>query len=105
MWIAFSGCNGKINYMISDIDKQQICEVSKKYNAKKVILFGSNLSGVSDAMDIDLAVEGVSPEDFFDYYSELIFSLSKPVDLVDLANKNKFTDIVEKEGLVVYGNV
>ena len=97
--------NGRINCMISDVDKRHICEVSKKYNASKVILFGSSLSDISDAIDIDLAVEGVSPEQFFDYYSELMFSLSKPVDIIDLANKNKFTRIIEEEGIVIYGNV
>ena len=51
--------------MISKDDKDKISEISKKYNVKKVLLFGSTLSSESDAEDIDLAVEGVASGHFF----------------------------------------
>jgi hypothetical protein len=40
---------------------------------------------------------------FFAFYGELLFSLSKPVDLVDLDVKSAFTSIIQAEGLLLYG--
>ena len=54
--------------MISDADKKTIQELSKKYHVKRVLLFGSNLDSSKVARDIDLAVEGIEPREFFDYY-------------------------------------
>ncbi len=53
--------------------------------------------------DIDLAVDGIPDKLFFKFYSELIFNLSKPVDLVDLNKKSKFLDILTSEGIQIYG--
>ncbi len=77
-------------------------QVSRKYHAKSVILFGSSLSQDQAGRDIDLGVEGIAAKDFFAFYGELMFSLSKPVDVVDLSVKSLFVDLVKKEGVVVY---
>jgi hypothetical protein len=55
------------------------------------------------AHDIDLAVEGVSPKDFFRFYGDLMFALSKPVDVVDLSGQSKFLDLIRREGVPLYG--
>lgn len=39
---------------------------------------------------------------FFKFYSELFYSLSKPVDLVDLKIDNAFTRMIRNEGIVIY---
>lgn len=52
--------------MISSKDKNRIIEIAKKYNVFKLYLFG-----IADSL-------------FFKFYGEIIFSLSKPVDLIDL---------------------
>ena len=88
--------------MISENDKKSILEISKKYKVKKVFLFGSG-STSKESRDIDLAVEGVPNSIFFKFYSELIFSLSKPVDLVDLSKKSRFNDLILSEGTLLYG--
>ena len=88
--------------MISERDKKSISEIAKKYKAKKVFLFGSG-SVSKENRDIDLAVEGIASSDFFKFYSELIFSLSKPVDLVDLNTKSRFNDLILSEGVLLYG--
>ncbi len=85
--------------MITEDDKTAIHNIARKYNAKKVILFGSNCYPSADSSDIDLAVDGVNDLQFFEFYSELIFSFSKPVDLIDLKVKSKFSDIAASEGL------
>ena len=89
--------------MISKEDKDKIRAISKKYKVKKVLLFGSCLEPDTKANDIDLAVEGIEAKVFFKYYGELYFSLSKPVDLVDLKSKSKFNDLVRMEGVAIYG--
>ncbi len=88
--------------MISEKDKKNILKLSEKYKAKKVFLFGSG-STSKENRDIDLGVEGVPSNTFFKFYSELIFSLSKPVDLVDLSKKSRFNDLILSEGTLLYG--
>ena len=75
---------------------------AKKYRAKSVYLFGSSL-GKGKANDIDLGVASVEPLLFYKFYRDLMFALSKPVDLVDLSRKLKFNDLVVEEGVKVYG--
>ncbi len=89
--------------MISEKDKKAILDLAKRYNVKRVILFGSASKDKIKSRDIDLAVEGIPDKLFFKFYSELMFSLSKPVDLVDLREKSKFTEIITAEGLQIYG--
>ncbi|MBI5788421.1 MAG: hypothetical protein HZA78_06170 [Candidatus Schekmanbacteria bacterium] len=89
--------------MITESDKRTICEISKKYRAKRVLLFGSSLRNEQESRDIDIGVEGVAPKDFYSYYGDLIFSLSKPVDVVDISGTSKFVRLILKEGILLYG--
>ena len=88
--------------MISPKDKRLILKHAKKYNLIRVILFGSSINS-GDARDIDIGVNGLRPELFFDFCWEIYRDLSKPVDIIDLDKKNLFNTIVEKEGVVLYG--
>ena len=88
--------------MITNEDKQKLIEIAKKYNVAKLYLFGSNLNIKMESNDIDLAVEGISDSIFFKFYSELIFSLSKPVDLIDLRKKSLLTEMIKSEGVLLY---
>jgi len=85
--------------MISEQDKIIIKNIAKKYNASKVLLFGSILDDTIDNNDIDIAVEGVRNEDFYSFYGELIFALKKPVDVIDISLKSKFIDLILREGI------
>ncbi len=89
--------------MISNEDKYRLVEIANRYDVSKIYLFGSNLDPEREPNDIDLAVEGISDSLFFKFYSELIFSLSKPVDLVDLKKKSLLNNIVKSEGILLYG--
>ena len=89
--------------MISNEDKNIIVRLADKYNITRVILFGSSALPEIDGHDIDLAVEGIDPAEFFNFYSDLIFKVSKPVDLVDLTGKSRFNDMIASEGLLLYG--
>ena len=89
--------------MISKEDKYRLLEIAKKYDVSKVYLFGSNLDSERESVDIDLGVEGIPDSLFFKFYSELIFSLSKPVDLVDLKKKSLLNKMIKSEGILLYG--
>jgi len=89
--------------MIAESDKRKIREISEKYHAKRVLLFGSCLDVTRESRDIDIAVEGISPEDFFEYYGDLMLKLSKPIDVIDLSEKSKFTKLIQQEGVLLYG--
>lgn len=89
--------------MISEKDKKVILGLAKKYRVKRIILFGSGSKENGINRDIDLAVEGIPDRLFFKFYSELIFNLSQPVDLFDLSNKSKFSELLTAEGIQLYG--
>jgi len=88
--------------MITDIDKKIIVQLARKYHAKRVVLFGSSLSPTQEYRDIDIAVEGVEERDFYTFYGELLCALSKPVDIIDLSKKTRFTEMVLREGIPLY---
>ncbi len=99
-----SGCTPRYrDAMISEIDRQQIQTICRECGAKRALLFGSSLDTSREARDIDLAVEGVAPRDFFRFYGERIFALSKPVDAVDLSGQSKFLDLVRRDGVPLLG--
>ena len=89
--------------MITEKDKDTIQSLSRRYGVKRVLLFGSSIDPVKESQDIDIAVEGVAPEDFFKYYGDLLLKLSKPVDLVDLSESSKFVQMILQEGMLLYG--
>jgi len=88
--------------MITEKDKETIQDIARKYNAARVLLFGSSLSETVEGHDIDIAVEGIAGKDFYAFYGELLCKLSKPVDVVDLSKKSRFIDLVLKEGAPLY---
>ena len=89
--------------MISERDKEIITRCARKYKVSTIYLFGSSLDRNSEPNDIDLAVKGIKPEVFFKFYGELLRSISKPVDLVDLSRKSLFNRIIEEKGVKIYG--
>ena len=89
--------------MLSSDDKSAILRVSKRYKMSRLLLFGSSASPVKEGNDIDLAVEGIAPADFFLFYSDLIFNVSKPVDLIDLSGDSRFNRMIAAEGIPING--
>jgi len=47
-------------------------------------------------------VEGIEQKDFFTFYGELLFALSKPVDVIDLSTKTRFVKLIRREGIPLY---
>ncbi|MGC9396086.1 MAG: nucleotidyltransferase family protein [Anaerolineae bacterium] len=88
--------------MLSDAERKVILTCAHKYGATELYLFGSSLAG-DQYRDIDLGVKGVPPMLFFKFYGELLRKLSRSVDVVDLSKRSRFADIIEKEGVKLYG--
>lgn len=88
--------------MLSEKDRTAIVELAGQYQVERILLFGSALRSDA-AQDIDLAVDGIKPELFFRFYGDLLFRLSKPVDLVDLSDDTLFTRLIRQEGQPIYG--
>ena len=88
--------------MISDADKQTLITWAKKFNARELFLFGSSLEKGSGANDIDIAVRGIASGEFFDFHGKLLRHLSRPVDVVNLANPSRFTETIEQNGVKIY---
>ena len=89
--------------MISEKDKSTIVKIARRYNVGRILLFGSSADSQHESNDIDLAVEDIEPAHFFNFYGDLLFGLSKPVDLIDLRYDTKFNKIVRREGIRLYG--
>jgi predicted nucleotidyltransferase len=89
--------------MIASEDRETIIRLAREYRVSRVVLFGSSLAEDKDPRDIDLGVKGIDPLLFFRFYGELLMQLSRPVDLVDLAYRSRFTELVERDGVVLYG--
>jgi len=89
--------------MITEKDKNVISLLARQYGVRKVLLFGSGTELEKEARDIDLGVIGIEPRRFFKFYGDLMFSLSKPVDLIDLSMDTKFNAIIKREGIPIYG--
>lgn len=88
--------------MITHTDKHIIEKLARKYHAKRVVLFGSSVSAASEYRDIDIAVEGVEETDFYAFYGELLCTLSKPVDIIDLSRKTRLVEMILREGVPLY---
>lgn len=89
--------------MIDPKDKEIIISLAKKFNVREIYLFGSSLENEKNANDIDLAIRGISSSLFFDFYGKLLRYLSKPVDIVNLSKESRFTKLIEKEAVKIYG--
>ena len=89
--------------MLNEQDKAIIISWAKKYQVQEIYLFGSSLKNEQEAQDIDLAVRGIAPAVFFDFYGKLLRAFSKPVDLVNLTNSSRFTQRIEQEAIKIYG--
>ena len=67
------------------LDIEQAIEYLKSVGCSEIYLFGSLESGENRSdSDIDIAVRGIEPEQFFFIYGELMSRLQHRVDLVDL---------------------
>lgn len=66
-------------------------EILRCYGAKEIFLFGSRAKGTAtENSDVDLAVRGLKPSEYFIVLGQLISAVGGPVDLVMLDDDTPF---------------
>ena len=82
---------------VNSID--QLVAALKSSGAKRVYVFGSAAKGtMRNDSDVDLAVSGLPPENFFKALSAASCVLDRPVHLIDLDEVTPFTRYLIEEG-------
>jgi predicted nucleotidyltransferase len=88
---------------ILERELKKIASVSKEFGAKRVLLFGSCLKDIESARDIDIAVSGIKPREFFKYYGKVSMAVDNEVDIIDLddVREHLYKRVLSK-GQVIY---
>lgn len=90
--------------MLPENELKKVIEIARKYDAGELYLVGSAIfMDAEDVNDYDFAVRGLPAGSFFKFYGELLQSLTKNVDLIDLSGDvTKFKEIILREGKLIY---
>jgi len=84
----------------------KIVDISREFGARKVLLFGSCLSDIKSAHDIDIAVSGIKPKDFFKFYGKVSMIVDDEVDLIDLDDvREHLRNRILSKGKLIYKSV
>ncbi len=92
---------------IKPIVIEEICDIARKYNVQKVLLFGSRARGnFKEKSDIDLAVQGGDFIRFMLDVNEETSTLLK-FDIINLDEEiqGELREAIKKEGKIVYEKV
>lgn len=85
---------------------EEIIQISKRYKAKRVILFGSRARGDnSPVSDYDIAVcaEELSPHDKARFSAEVEdIETLKRIDLLFFDTKYRLADNIARDGVILY---
>jgi predicted nucleotidyltransferase len=78
---------------------ERAAAVLKRFGAREVYVFGSAVSGTRHpGSDVDLAVAGLPPQDFFQAMAQAHDALGCQLDLIDLDEENLFTEYLKRKG-------
>lgn len=82
--------------------------VFMSHNVKKAILFGSYAKGIAkEQSDIDILVDsGLKGLAFFGLLEDVVTSLDKDVDLLDVSQVEPDSEVdneISKSGVIIYG--
>ena len=78
---------------------KRAAEILKSFGATEVYLFGSVATGnYNEHSDIDMAVSGLPPENFFPAMGGAGDVLKRELDLIDLDESSPFTRYLKVEG-------
>ncbi|MFC1670747.1 nucleotidyltransferase family protein [Spirochaetota bacterium] len=82
-------------------DLEKAISILKDLGCKEIYIFGSLIEGnVNNDSDIDLAIKGISEKSYFFIWSKLYMALKHKVDLVNLDKGDRFSNFLQKEGLL-----
>ena len=80
-------------------DVHSAVEILKSGGCTEIFIFGSLISGTQrEDSDIDIAIKGCPPENYFSLLGKLLTVLSRPVDLINLDRGDSFSKYLEREG-------
>ena len=80
---------------------EQATIVLKNFGAEAIYLFGSFADGTARAnSDIDMAVSGLAPHQFFQAMGQMLLVLPRPLDLIDLDEETPFTIYLKQKGML-----
>ena len=81
-----------------------ITDYLQRMGCSKILLFGSIAEGnYYSNSDIDIAVSGIKPKDFFRAMFDLPLMVKQNVDLVDYNDLFEgFKKLIEEDGIVLY---
>ncbi len=83
-------------------DLRRAINILKTSGCSEVFVFGSLTDGrIRADSDLDLAVRGCPPGQFFHVLGQLLLELDHSVDLVNLDTSDAFADRLQKEGALV----
>lgn len=75
----------------------------KKEGCEEIYIFGSLANdGLKESSDIDLAVKGCPPGEFFSILGKLMLELDISVDLINLDKEDSFGEFLKKEGELIH---
>ena len=82
---------------------EKIVNIGKEFGVKKVFLFGSCVEDISSCSDIDIAVSGIKPRDFFKFYGKVSMEVKDEVDILDLDDvREHFYKRILSKGKILY---
>lgn len=84
---------------LKEQERRAIIEEASRAGIRAVYVFGSVLQEEGEPHDIDVAVDGVPRGALFRFYASLARRLSKPLDVVDLRQKNEVTDLIARSAV------
>lgn len=83
-------------------DIRRAINILKTSGCSEVFVFGSLATRqMHSGSDIDLAVRGCPPGQFFHVLGQLLIELDHPVDLVNLDAPDAFAERLQREGALV----
>ncbi len=94
-------------YSLSDEVVEAIINIGKRYDIRKIILFGSRARGdYKERSDIDIAVCGGNTEEFgIDVEAEVPTLLKFDVVQLDKPVQQALIESINKEGVIIYEKV
>lgn len=88
---------------VFETEVEKIIDISKEFGANKILLFGSCLEDIESAKDIDIAVSGIKPREFFKYYGKVSMAVDNEVDIIDLDDiREHLHKRILSKGKVIY---
>jgi len=83
-------------------DVRRAVKILRAAGCSEIFLFGSIARGrVRVSSDLDIAVHGLPPKQFFRVLGKLLMELDHSVDLIDLDTPDPFVEFLQKRGALV----